>query len=124
MKLTIAFTTLLIAAGASYALAQGSSSTGATTGGLPSGTATSPSSGAGIPGGSGPGDTTVRPNIPPMNPVGPSGSSSLQPGSGRSGTGLTTRPSSLGTNPSAVEGPTGADGLPAGTPRVMAPQQR
>ena len=80
-----------------------------------------------MPGGIGPGDPTVYPNLPGFTPINPTarggGGASASPdqsGSGRPS--LTTRPSSLSN--SSIEGPTAADGLPVGTPRVMAPEQR
>jgi hypothetical protein len=101
---------LALLATSSLALAQGSGGSGTSSGSgtaggspgsVPSGTGgigTAPRGGVGVPGGTGPGDLTVRPNIPDMRP----GSSTVGrelDGNARSTSpsrpGLTSRPSSL-----------------------------
>jgi hypothetical protein len=153
MKAPIAFTVMFLAAGSTLALAQGSGSGGGAAGGAsaggassgvgpapgsqPSGTGSTGSinsGGIGVPGGTGPGDTTSRPNQPAMNPSNPAagvgtGASNIQPGLRGSGR-LVTRPSNLDTRvPSAQEiesaaSPVDADGFPTSTPRIMAPERR
>jgi hypothetical protein len=153
MKAPIALTVMFLAAGSTLAFAQGSGSGGGAAGGTstggasgavgpapggqPSGTGSTGSinsGGVGVPGGTGPGDTTSRPNQPAMNPSNPAGAASngasnIQPGQSGSGR-LITRPSNLDTRlPSAREiesaaSPVDADGFPTSTPRIMAPERR
>jgi hypothetical protein len=152
MKTSIAFTVVFIAAGSTLAFAQGGASGGGaaggtSTGGASSGVGPAPGSqpsgtgstgsinsgGIGVPGGTGPGDTTSRPNQPAMNPSAPpvgaaNGQGNIQPA--LRGSGLITRPSSLDTRlPSAQEiesaaSPVDAHGFPSSTPRIMAPERR
>ena len=148
MKAPIALTLVLVAAGSTLALAQGSgtggsaaggASTGGATSGVgpapgsqPSGTgATGPinSGGIGVPGGTGPGNTSVQPNqaVNPGNSSAGTGPSNIQPGV--RGSGLVTRPTSLGPRPSTQEiesaaSPVDADGFPSSTPRIMVPERR
>jgi hypothetical protein len=132
--------TLALIATSSLALAQGSSggaSTGAGTAGgapgsVPSGTGgigTAPSGGVGVPGGTGPGDPTVRPNIPEMRPSSPT--AGREPGGSArptspSGSGLTSRPSSLNdptAGTSSTAGSSDPTAPPPGAPRIMVPER-
>jgi hypothetical protein len=134
---------LALCATGSFALAQGSGGSGsggassgssgaagAAPGSVQSGTGgvgTAPSGGVGVPGGTGPGDPTVRPNIPDMRP----GNSTLGrelDGNSRttspSGSGLSSRPSRLDDAASSATGrssdPTAP---PPGAPRIMVPER-
>jgi hypothetical protein len=83
--------------------------------------------GVGVPGGTGPGDTTSYPNQPAMRPNnptvgnGPGGSFSTG-----SGSGLNTSPSSLNTPGASgnATNPSDPTAPPPGSPSIMAPERR